>query len=530
MPIDYSKQRILLLDSSGNMRATLKDMLGRMGFSQVNALPLSRSIFAEFENAQYDIVLISHNATDAYTGLQFLEEARFRGLMGPLASWVLMSGDSSQQSLLFAVEEEPDDVLIKPFSTEELRQRLDILCRRRLALEPIARAIARNAPNRAIQLCDTEFDKSHTYYDHAQLLKARLLLEQEQYAEAEPIFNKYYWRDKALRPGYMLAQCWFHQGRLVEAQSLLEAIIREHHLMIAAYDLLSRVHEVQGHLEDAKNVLMEAVRRSPLVIRRQMEVGRVLTRTENLDQAQAAYRKSIHLGETSCHAKPEAFLQLANVQRLKLKYQSREEQKKSAKDIEQVLSQAVKRFPDNPVLETQSALMMATVCDDIQAPDLADQHRAMAEKIIKENDLVLDLDETLDAMLEPAVPAAPEYQDKGVVESKADPVMSAKVNRIGVRHYLAGKHGQAIRYFGSAFEHDSSNGLALLNLAQLFLEAARDNPERSDDRLKMFDRYLRLAQRLELTPEAKVKLEQLVSLSQMGLADLPKGPLTELLK
>lgn len=530
--LNYSEQRLLLVDSSGNMRATLKDMLGRLGFTQVKTLTMSERVLDVLETEDFDIVLIGHNIHDSYSGLQLLEEARYRELMKPTCSWVLMTSDSSQQALLFALEEEPDEVLIKPFSVEELRQRLDQLSKKRLLLEPIERAIARKAPNRAIQLCDSLFEKSHPYYAQVQLLKAQLMIEQAQYPQAEAILETYYWRDKNLRSGFFLAKCWYQMGKIVQAQTLLENLIKDHPLLVPAYDLLALVHEVQGHLEDAKEILQQGLRRSPLVIQRQMDMGRIFTRTGQLDQAASAYRRSVSLGEHSCQAKPEAYLRLANVQRMQLEGQNEREQQRAAQEIDRLLTKAKRQFPKDPALKVESVMLMSKVYEDLHDEEQAKSLLESAESIAAEYDLVLDLEQTLGALIEVPVPVAPEYQGDDAEKAipHGDPVMSAKVNRIGVRNYLAGKPGQAIRYFTMAFEQDKGNPAALLNLAQLFLEAARDNPERSNERLKMFDRYLRLAERLPLDPEAEQKLQQLKLFRGGETTNLPVGALSNLLK
>lgn len=530
MAIGFDQQRILIVDSSGIMRATLRDMLRNIGFTKVDVMTMSRAVLDTIENQNFNIVLIAHNDTDSYTGLQLLEEARFRGIAKPTTSWVLMTGDTSQQSLLSALEEEPDEIIIKPFSMDDLRQRLTVLCRRRQALEPIERVLARNAPNRAIQLCDSLFDKSHAYYNQAQFIKGKLLIETEQPSLAEKIFDRLYWRDKNTKAGLYLAKCWYLEGKLVEAQSLLENLIKESPLLLAAYDLLSLVHEVQGHLEDAKSLLVEAVRRSPSVIHRQMESGRVLMRIGSLEQAQNAYRKSIDLGERSCRARPDAYLNLANVHRKQMESQEAAARNKTLAGIDLILSKGQKRFPDNPTFEVHSALLMSKIYEDIEDIEEAQHFKEKAQELVFKHNLTLELDAAMESIIEPFIPAPPESSIDMSVHPVGDSVMSAKVNRMGIRNYLAGKPGQAIRFFVSAFEQDAQNVSALLNLAQLFLEAARDNPSRSDERIKMFDRYLKLVQRLPLEDDAQGKYQQMLIFRDVEIANLPEGPLAELLK
>lgn len=111
---------------------------------------------------------------------------------------------------------------------------------------------------------------------------------------------------------------------------------------------------------------------------------------------------------------------------------------------------------------------------------------------------------------------------------KHDPAMSEKVNRLGVKHYLADKVPQAIRYFGLAIEYDAKNAKALLNLAQLFLESAYQHSARRDERLKMVTRYMRLTERMVLEAEESEKLRRLQGALKAGIEGFPAegfGPL-----
>jgi flagellar motor component MotA len=89
---------------------------------------------------------------------------------------------------------------------------------------------------------------------------------------------------------------------------------------------------------------------------------------------------------------------------------------------------------------------------------------------------------------------------------------------------------QAIRYFGLAIEYDSKNSKALLNLAQLFLESARQQSARRDERLKMVSRYLRLTDRMALNELESQKQALLKRFMSQPLEKMPEGSLGPLLR
>ncbi|MEH6822949.1 MAG: tetratricopeptide repeat protein [Motiliproteus sp.] len=530
---DYSSKSVLLIDSSGNLRATVKSMLQSMGFSSITTTSISSQVLEVIISGEFDIILIGHNIHDSYSGLRLLEEARYKGLIKPTCAWVLMTSDASQQSVLFAIEFQPDELLTKPFTLDALSRRIHQLCVRRTALEPIQRAIERKAINRAVALCDTLLKPSDACYSKAQLIKGRLLLDQAKFVDAKEVFETLYWAGKALLPGFHLAECHYHLGEFEPAQQLLRGLLSQHPLLIPAYDLQGRVYEASGDLAASKKALQTAVSQSPLSIHRQMELGRLAVRTNDYSQAEKAYRRCIHLGGSSYLDSAAPYLKLANVQRLQMAQGGDAQRQDALVQIETLLEKAGQRFQRDPEVRIQTLLMRAKVQETLGDADEAQRCYERALQQAELRGVEVDLDRLCSDMLDETVPASPKPVHAGSAEpavSKLDPAMSAKVNRIGVRNYLADKQGQAIRYFALAFEYDPRNARALLNLAQLFLEAARDTPSRSEERMKMYRRYIRLAERLAVVDDEKSKLELLRTLAEQVLEQIPRGALAPLLK
>ena len=119
--IDYSDKYVLLIDSSGNMRATIYYMLRELGITNVKAITINDKVIPLIAQNDFDVILLGHNASDSVTGIQILEVARYRGYIKPSSAWVCMTSDSSQEVILHAIDSHPDDLISKPFSIEELK-------------------------------------------------------------------------------------------------------------------------------------------------------------------------------------------------------------------------------------------------------------------------------------------------------------------------------------------------------------------------------------------------------------------------
>ncbi|PSL11790.1 tetratricopeptide repeat protein [Marinobacterium halophilum] len=528
--IDYTNKSVLLIDSSGNLRSTIYYMLRELGVRNLKATTVNEKVLTLIQEEPFDIILLGHNSSDAVTGMQILEEARFRGFIRPTAGWIFMTSDASQEVVLHAIDSRPDDLLTRPFSIDELKSRLDHLVLRKEVMRPVEQAIEVGDLEGAVLACD-DIPRQDSNSEYARRLKASLLLQLNRPDEAYAVLERVFWEVPDKEVGLCMAQALVAMQRLAEAQDLLESLIEHYPLLIAAYDLLAQVHEQSGDLDGAREILKTATSKAPLGIPRQMELGRVATQTRVLDLAEGAYRKSIVLGRRSCYRSAEPYLRLANIRRLELHNADVRRQIELRNDLDALLNNAEYSFPKDQTLKVRTALLRAQACQDLGDGQEARKYREEAKQRNAELAQPLQLErEALILSGDPVPVLEPETELAQVKSGRRDQGMSEKVNRLGVKHYLAGKLTQAIRYFGLALEYDPGNAAALLNLAQLFLEAARDSSNKREERLKMVDRYLRLTERLPLETAEQLRQHQLKSYRKVPITELPVGTLGVLLR
>lgn len=530
--VDYSDKQVLLIESSGNMRSTIFYMLRSLGVVNLKAITINDRVMTEISENNYDVILLGHNVSDSVTGIQILEECRFRGFIKSSACWIFMTSDASQEVVLHAIDSRPDDLIMKPFSVDELKHRLDNLLYRKSIFKPVDEALEIGDLPSAINYCKHNFASYDPEYDEAQLILSRLLLQFQRAEQSSKVAERQYWKTHDKDVGIVWAEALFQQDKLKEAVSLLLQLIEEYPLFIAAYDLLSRVHERSGDLNRARDITADATQKSPMGIPRQMELGRLATQTDQLEMAGGAYKKSINLGRHSCYRSPDPYLRLANVKRLEMKSASEGLVTELYNEFEKTLAQAQLTFPNDPQLQVRSALLKSEMYHQLGESEEANKCTRQAQLANSELEQPLDLDRELLSVTGDVVPILePQTENPAVSQKrKHDPEMSVKVNRLGVKHYLAGKMPQALKYFGLATEYDSSNAGALLNLAQLFLESARDSHDKRAERLKMVKRYLKLSERFALEGIELDKQHQLQRYLSLDIARLPEGSLGNLIR
>jgi len=532
--VDYSDKRVLLVESSGNMRASIFYMLRSVGITNIRATTVSNRVLAEIAEHSYDIILLGHNVSDSFAGIQLLEEARYRGYIKPSACWVFMTSDASQEAVLHAIESKPDILITKPFTVDKLKGRLDALMIRRQRFMDIDRALESGDDEAALRLCLTRFGQNDPDFDEAQLLACQILSQLMRYEELQQLAEELYWRTRGKESGLYWAESLMYQGMEAESIGLLQDVIAANPLYLAAYDMLARAHEYEGELDEAREIVKLATSKSPMGIPRQMELGRLATQTSKLDVAQGAYKRSITLGQKSCYKSAEPYLKLANVLRLNVNPDLDSQTLDTERQFDALLAQASSQFKDDETLKVKTALLRAEFARTLDREDEIDKYTQEAKRENSQLASPIDLGKEIarfsgEVISKPAPPVAA-TKDEAKKKPKRDPEMSVKVNRQGVRHYTNGRISQALRHFGLALEYDHMNGGALCNLAQLYLELARDDKAKRDARLIMFDRNMHLAGKIRLAGEVKTKREQLMALRRKDLDELPEGPLGALLR
>ncbi len=513
------------------MRATIVQMLRQLGVVNIKPVTVNARVLELIQEERFDIVLLGHNATDKVTGIQLLEEARFRNYMRPSTGWIFMTSDASQQVILHAIDSNPDYLLTKPFTVEELKHRIDALIVRKQLLKEVDEAVESGDLETAIKACD-HISANDPSYDFVQRYKGRLLLQTKRADEALTLLQERYWQNADKDTGLLLAQALLALKQPEAAIQQLQELIEHYPLLVPGLDLLAQAYEMHGDLQLARDTLHEATRKSPLGIPRQMELGRIATQTRTLKVAEGAFKRSIVLGRSSCYQSAEPYLRLANVRRLEMLDADKDKQIELHNDLDALLNHAQFCFPKDEALKVKVLLLRSQTYRDLGKTVKADGLQREAEKVNSQLSELIDLGRELLILSGDSVPVLEEVSESTDEKSTVpyDEALSDKMNRMAIRHYMAGKYVEAMRCLNMAVEYNPANGAAILNLAQLYFEVARDYEDKREKRLTMVKRFLKLSLKIELSEIAKIRQGELVEYLRKPIDSVPKGSLGVLLR
>jgi len=314
MEIDYTNKRVLVVDDHPGMRSSIRATLGNFGVTRTdmasNALDATRRI----SQGDYDIIVSDYNLGEGRDGQQLLEELRLARLIQMSTVFLMVTAERSFEKVMTAAEVAPDDYLIKPFTAELLRQRLNRILQKKAAFSAIYQAMAAGKVENAIALCDRLTGEQPGYTIDAIRLKAELLNSIGHVDEAQALYEKIIALRAVPWARMGLAKSLFLQGKLAEAEGLLSKLMLDAPDFLSAHDLLARIQTTLNRPRDAQQTLQRAVERSPYTLARLKQLGEVALGNGEPETAERAFATVVEKGTHSVLRSPEDHARLARAQ------------------------------------------------------------------------------------------------------------------------------------------------------------------------------------------------------------------------
>jgi len=488
--LDYSHKRFLIVDDFSDFRTSLKAMLRELGAKDVDMADRGEDALSLCRHKRYDIILHDYNLGAGKNGQQVLEELLIGKLISHECIFVMVTAESSQAMVLSALEHEPDAYLTKPFNRASLSQRLDKLVERKTALQPILQALDKQDSSAVLAACASLSQQDKRYAPLCLRYQAGALRELGRLDELEKLLTALLADRTVPWACIALGNLLQTRGQLPRAQQVYELALKSFPMFPGLYDGLAAVLSAQGEGKRAQNLLEEAVRLSPLAIRRQMQLGKLALENDDFGIASKAFRCAVEQGRTSCFKNPENYLGLT--QALTGQAVDGSLDKRLQLDINQTISELQKTYSNDQAVQVRARLAHASSL--VLSGDAAQAKKLTEEAVARLGDLQsffsaeaamavasqlreLGQAEASDTLLKNCVEI---YGDdpavmQGIALQTSDPAIlgsglqALELNRQGVRSYQQGEHGQALEHFRAALALQPKNISMALNTAQSLL-------------------------------------------------------------
>lgn len=363
MFVKLAQAKVLVVDDFQGMRTVLRDLVRTMGVPHVDTAANGRDALQKLGTSRYDVVVCDFNLGQGLNGQQVLDEARLHDYIGLSTIWIMVTAEKTAEMVTGVAEARPDEYLLKPINQGMLQGRLERLLAKKQVLRGVQEAMRAKDYVAALQHCEALLAGAGPKPADLLRIKSELLLTLGHYPAAQALFDAVLAERDVPWARTGLGRLHFYQGRYELARGMFGQVLEDNPMFIEASDWQARTLQALGEPHEAQQVLMEAARRSPNVVRRQVELGEIAYRNGALEVARAAFEKTVKISEFSTDRQPDAYVALARVL-------SDSQQDDAALKW---LQHTLKVFKDNTDVAIQVAAVQSVVHQQAGQPEAAGQ-------------------------------------------------------------------------------------------------------------------------------------------------------------
>jgi len=313
-PIDFGAVRALVVEDYPSMCNALRQTLYNFGITKVQLAASAAEAIYHVKARPFDFILCDFNLGDSRDGQQLLEELRHGNLISLNTVFMMVTAESFYEKVAATAELAPDDYMIKPFSPEVLRNRLENILLRKRAFRDVYRHFTERNLEASVDACDELITGKPKYLVDALRFKGELLIVMGQPEAAEVLYKQVIAMRAIPWARLGLARALHMQQKDDAAEAVLREALEQAPEMVAAYDLLSEVCLSKKDAAAAQKALERGVSISGRTVRRQQKLGEIAHANGDLDVARSAYSQALDKGRHSIFVTPGDFGNLCRVQ------------------------------------------------------------------------------------------------------------------------------------------------------------------------------------------------------------------------
>ncbi len=303
--------RIVVADRHAHNRTALREMVSSLGATSVSHAQSAAEVLRAVKARDVNIILCDYHLEDQRDGQQLLEELRHDRVI-PLGSvFMMITGENSYKKVVAVAEFAPDDYLIKPFTANQLLDRLVRVSRKK---EVFGRAYALIEGGRglaALPECRAVLAAHPEYSAEAYRLMVDVLLGEKCFDEAEKLLEVILSR-KLLPWAYMgLANIHYARSDLEKAETILTSLAAANPEYLGAQDFLAKIKAELEKPKEALEILEAAGAISSANVNRLRRTGDLAAATGDFEKSGRLYARVMDRVRNSAMARAEDFMALS---------------------------------------------------------------------------------------------------------------------------------------------------------------------------------------------------------------------------
>lgn len=310
MSVQAELKNALIIESLPLSQSHLKYSLLALGFNNIDVADRGYIAARAIANNFYDLILCSSDINNGPDGYQLFEDLVVHQLLPNSTCFVFLSSEQGLAQNQSALELQPDDFVLKPFSAKEIESRLIKALKRKLYLRDALRQVDnKNFPEAFVKLNELVNDSpSQQELQSILKLKGDLLIKLERWSMAKAFFEKLNSKKPTAWSQTAYAQSLIELGEDELAQEQLNSLVLSSKTSLKAHDLMAKLMFQQEKFELAANHYKQAVEQSPRNLFRLKDFMDLSRLVKDLDSQYHAGSALIRQLKNSIHETPEHYL------------------------------------------------------------------------------------------------------------------------------------------------------------------------------------------------------------------------------
>ncbi len=372
--VNFKDKKFLIIDDFSEFRFTVKKMVQSFGATEIDDAGDGEEAVKKISVNSFDIILCDYNLGEGRkTGQQILEEIKHRELIKFSTIFIMITAENTMDMVMGALEYRPDDYLTKPFNKDILQNRLEKQVERKKDMGKIEKAVLRKEYDRAIKLLDEKIGAGSKNIFDFYRLKGDIYLKNGDYEKAKTVFEEVLAKYELPWAKLALGKVFFYEKDYLEARDTFEEVIEDNKTFMEAYDWLSKTLVKLGDMEEAQQVLMNAIEMSPKAILRQKALGEVAFKNKDFNTAEKSLKTTVDLGKTSVFKAASDYTTLAKVL----------VEKEDPEEALNILQDSRTEFTNDPKATMETAVIEGLAYKELNMESEAKKSIEEAEKLSK---------------------------------------------------------------------------------------------------------------------------------------------------
>ena len=262
--MNYADKRVLIIEDQRPFLLVLRGLLHSMGATEVVTKSSAEQALSLCRKRKFDIIISDlHLGSDKKNGFEFIEELRSQKLAKPSTIVMLISADSTRPFVLGSIDRGPDDYLIKPFSQNQLKTRLERAWKKRQALLPVYHALHEGDTALARKQAEKLLATNRPYRGSVAQLLTGICWQQKDFAGALNVLSDFDTDRPVPWLQLALAKNWLKMNERDKALSMAQSVLQRNRFSAEAYDVVAECQLLNNDTERAAETIRHAIKISP---------------------------------------------------------------------------------------------------------------------------------------------------------------------------------------------------------------------------------------------------------------------------